>query len=308
MTGIIKKIDEGTFLKLYVRDGYVLDFTTNAFDVFTTNSIGVALCATYRLSKGKSLVAYLNKASDEDRTKLLSDLFVYYEENMEYEYNKDYKGDSWLQSSDNRYDEEYATLYKKCKTIMTHLDGASAVIQSTADDLKENFSSEYVSQHIDLMVSMEKTNPTEAIGKAKELIEICCKTILDELGIPWDKNDRVQQLSGRVLKELDLLPNSIKPSDPGAASIKAILGNFSFIPAEMANLRNPFGSGHGKSAAFVGLEERHARLAVRCSITFVDFVWNTYESKKRDKSIAFPYGKKVRTVPNEAGGRTVIIN
>ena len=64
MTGaVITKQEEGTFLMLFNRSGYVLNFSTNDFDVFTTNSIGEALCAKYGLSKGKSLIAYLNSAS-----------------------------------------------------------------------------------------------------------------------------------------------------------------------------------------------------------------------------------------------------
>ena len=71
----ITKQEEGTFLMLFNRSGYVLNFSTNDFDVFTTNSIGEALCAKYGFSKGKSLIAYLNSATDENRFKLLSDLF-----------------------------------------------------------------------------------------------------------------------------------------------------------------------------------------------------------------------------------------
>ena len=88
---------------LFNRSGYVLNFSTNDFDVFTTNSIGEALCAKYGLSKGKSLIAYLNSATGENRFKLLSDLFHYYEDNMEYEYNENYEDD--LGSSISRYDE-----------------------------------------------------------------------------------------------------------------------------------------------------------------------------------------------------------
>ena len=50
---------------------------------------------------------------------------------------------------------------------------------------------------------------------------------------------------------------------------------------KLAEIRNPFGNGHGKSASFKGLEERHAKLAVGSSITFVDFVWSTYENQKQ---------------------------
>lgn len=280
MGNIISKKDEGTFLMLFNRDGYVLNFTTNDFDVFTTNSVGIALCATYHMSKGKSLVAYLNRASDEDRTKLLSDLFEYYEAKMEYEFNENYDDGSWWGST-SRYNEQYAKLYKKCKAIINELNGVSSVVQNTAENLKEKFSSEYLSQQIDLMVSMQKSNPTDAIGKSKELIESCCKTILDELNIPWSKNDDVPQLSSKVLDALNLLPASVRPTDQGADSIKAVLGNLRAIPSKLAELRNPFGSGHGKSASYVGLEERHAKLAVACSIAFVDFVWSTYESVKK---------------------------
>ena len=306
MTNIISKKDEGVFLLLFNRGGYVLNFSTNEFDVFTTNSIGVALCTVYQMSKGKSLVAYLNKATDKDRTKLLTDLFSYYEENMEYEFNKDYKDDSWW-GSNSRYNEKYAKCYQQCKAIIYKLNGISAVVENTAEDLKGKFSSKYLTQQIDLMLSMQKTNPTEAIGKSKELIESCCKTILDEMGISWSANSDVPQLTNTVLKELNLLPDTVQSSDPGAASIKALLGNLRAIPSKLAELRNPYGSGHGKSASFVGLEERHAKLAVGCSITFVEFVWNTYESMKRDKSVSFLYGAKVRVVPNEAGENTLII-
>lgn len=49
------EIEKGLFLGLFNRGGYVLDFTTDAFDVFTKSSVGVALRSRYKLSKGKSL-------------------------------------------------------------------------------------------------------------------------------------------------------------------------------------------------------------------------------------------------------------
>ena len=278
---MMTKQEEGTFLMLFNRSGYVLNFSTNDFDVFTTNSIGEALCAKYGLSKGKSLNAYLNSASDENRLKLLSDLFHYYEDNMEYEYNKDYEDDFYWGSSISRYDERYARIYQKCKAIMDRMEGGSSVIAKTADNLKEKFSSEYMSKQIELMVSMQSTNPTNAIGMAKELIESCCKTILEDLGIAWSKTDDVPQLTNKTMDALNLLPASVQATDQGADAVKAVLGNLRAIPSKLAEIRNPFGSGHGKSASFQGLEERHAKLAVGSSITFVDFIWSTYENQKK---------------------------
>lgn len=278
---MMTKQEEGTFLMFFNRSGYVLNFSTNDFDVFTTNSIGEALCTKYGLSKGKSLNAYLNSASYENRLKLLSDLFHYYEDNMEYEYNKDYEDDLYWGSSISRYDERYARIYQKCKAIMDRMEGGSSVIAKTADSLKGKFSSEYMSQQIELMVSMQSTNPTNAIGMAKEFIESCCKTILEDLGIAWSRTDDVPQLTNKTMDALNLLPANVQETDQGADAVKAVLGNLRAIPSKLAEIRNPFGSGHGKSASFQGLEERHAKLAVGSSITFVDFIWSTYENQKK---------------------------
>jgi hypothetical protein len=152
-------------------------------------------------------------------------------------------------------------------------------LASTAADLKKKFSSEYLSAQIDLMLKMQSENPTEAIGKAKELIESCCKTILDENEIEWDKNWDVGQLTGETVKLLKLMPKDIPDTAPAATEMKAILGNLRVIATNLAALRNPYGSGHGKSAAYKGLEERHAKLAVGSSITLVSFLWDTHEKR-----------------------------
>lgn len=62
----ITNIEKGAFLSLFNRAGYVLNFSTDSFDVFTQNSIGLALCNHYGLSKGKSLTAYVNEASESE--------------------------------------------------------------------------------------------------------------------------------------------------------------------------------------------------------------------------------------------------
>lgn len=276
---IMTKQEEGVFLSLFNRDGYVLDFTNNSFDVFTQNSVGIAIQSRYRMSKGRSLVAYLNEAADDDRFKLISDLFSYYEENMTWEFTKDYSKNPWEYHPS--YDENYAAIYRKCKSIMDRINSGNAAILQAADELKDKFSSEYLSRQIELMVDMQTTNPTEAIGKAKELIESCCKTILDELGIEWSRKDDVPALTNKVMAALELLPANVNSTDQKDDSIKALLGNLRSIPTKLAEIRNLYGSGHGKSATYHGLEIRHAKLAVGSSITFVDFIWNTFEEQKK---------------------------
>ena len=69
---MLNGIEKGAFHKLFNRGGYVLDFSTNEFDVFTAESIGVPLCEKYKMSKGKSLLAYCEEATDEEIIKLFS--------------------------------------------------------------------------------------------------------------------------------------------------------------------------------------------------------------------------------------------
>lgn len=273
----LSKIEVGTFLKLFNRGGYVLDFSTNDFDVFTLGSIGVALCEKYKMSKGKSLTAYLNEASDGDVITLLKDLLAYYEENYEKEFSETTEDNDDEFFSYKTYSIEYARLYKKCREYMDRVLNISTPLAANAAELQQKFSSDYLAKQIELMLKMQTENPTDAIGKAKELIESCCKTILDNKGVKWDKNWDVGKLSSETLSLLSLTPKSIPDTDPVSENIKAVLGNLRGISTKLAEIRNPYGSGHGKSATFSGLETRHAKLAVGCSITFVTFLWDTYE-------------------------------
>lgn len=43
----------GLFISLFNRGGWVLDFTISTLDSFTMKSVGVQICARYKLSKGK---------------------------------------------------------------------------------------------------------------------------------------------------------------------------------------------------------------------------------------------------------------
>ncbi len=301
--GFLSKDEETMLLSLFIRDDKVLDFSNNDFSVFVINSTKDALPEKYGMSDRDKLMEYLKYASNEKSTKLLIDLFLYYEKHMEYEYNKNYDEDSiWITPS--KYNENYEKLFFTCKSIVENLNNEG--VNNNEKDLKTYFSSEYMQQQIDLMFSMQETNPTEAIGKSKELIESCCKTILEEMNIS-SKNDDINQLSKKVMSVLSLLPENVPSSQKGADIIKAILGNLRTIPLKLAELRNLYGSGHGKSDYYIGVEKRHAILAVNCSSTFVKFVWSTYETMKKEKRFPKTVHAQVQIIPNEAGGNTLII-
>lgn len=275
----ITNIEKGAFLSLFNRGGYVLNFSTDSFDVFTQNSVGLALCNHYGLSKGKSLTTYVNEANENDVIKLLSDLLEYYE--MYYQSEIDSTEDSYWGGSKK----EYQAHYKKCRAVIDRIKLNLTPFTNAGETLKERFSSAYVSTQIDIMLKMQNENPTEAIGKSKEFIESCCKTILEESQTAIDKDWNVSQLVKATLKLLEISTDNVNDSASESKLVKAILGNLHGIAGNIAELRNAYGSGHGKSASYKGLTVRHAKLAVGSSITLVNYLWDTYEWRKENGRI-----------------------
>ncbi len=137
----------------------------------------------------------------------------------------------------------------------------------------------YVAQQITRMEAAVEKDPGLAIGTAKELTETCLKTILADNGIEIEKNWDLPQLTKRVFKELKLTPDDI-PSDAKAADIiKRLLSNLATITNGLAELRNEYGTGHGKSAKSKGLQNRHAKLAVGAASTLAVFLIETHETR-----------------------------
>jgi len=155
-------------------------------------------------------------------------------------------------------------------------------ISKQMDDVKLSFNSDYVKVQIDLMQDSIEKAPHFAIGKAKELLDICCKTILDEQGIPYKNNLDLVQLMKTTCDSIGLNLNKPKDfiSDQDIAG--RVLGNLRSIVQGIAELRNRYGDGHGKNKNFQPLEKRYADLAVGSSVTAVNFMWNTYQKLKKD--------------------------
>ena len=154
---------------------------------------------------------------------------------------------------------------------------ADSVIETQATALAQVFNSEYIQKQIEQMQNSIDTNPTDAIGKAKELVESCCKTILEKSGVTIDSSWDVPRLTKETCSVLNLLPDNVDNSEQGAGTIRRILGNLSSLPQGLAELRNPYGTGHGRSSSFVALAPKHARLAVGAATSVCWFLWETYQ-------------------------------
>lgn len=142
------------------------------------------------------------------------------------------------------------------------------------------FDAEYVGKQIERMETAIHDDPSLAIGTAKELVETCCKTILEECHVEFSSNLDLAQLVKKTARELALTPEDIPDGAKAAKTIKRLLSNLASITQGMAELRNSYGTGHGKSASAKGLQPRHAKLAVGAASTLVVFLLETYNERK----------------------------
>lgn len=139
---------------------------------------------------------------------------------------------------------------------------------------------EYLRQQVNRMKNAVDDDPTLAIGTAKELIETCCRTILEERGETIQKkNPEVSELVKATTKCLALTPDDIPEEAKAAEQIRILLSSLGSITHQMAELRNAYGTGHGKGSKTKGLRPRHARLVVGAASTIVNFLFDTHKER-----------------------------
>ncbi len=262
-------VDKNYFLQLLNRSGYVAGFnSTDEFDTFTYNSIGIRLCDKYKLSKGKSLAKFMSEETDYTVLRLLRDLLKNYEVNCANELTP-------------CGDDTYKSLYAKCNDILANVE--LNVTEITVKKLKEVFSTPYMQQQIDAMLKAQTENPADAIGKAKDLFESCCKEILTECNVAFnEKNEKLTKLAHQVFETIELSKNNVNDNVVDVEEIRKLLGSLSQIVSSIDMLRNSYGTGHGKLPNFQGLSTRHAKLIVGSTITLVTYMWERHlELKNR---------------------------
>lgn len=153
-------------------------------------------------------------------------------------------------------------------------------IEKKGREIKKLLNADYVSQQINLMESSIEKSPHISIGLAKELIETSCKSIFDERKVKYDKNWELSKLMKETTKLLKLTPDNIPNQARAASSIKQILGSLSSVVQGIGEVRNEYGSGHGRDGKFKGLQPRHAKLAVGAASTLAIYLLETHELKK----------------------------
>lgn len=137
----------------------------------------------------------------------------------------------------------------------------------------------YLRQQVERIERSVESDPELAIGTSKELVETCCITILDDLGVTSDRSWNLAKLVKTTAAQLKVTPDDVAAEARGADSIRQVLGSLGGIVSGIAELRNHYGTGHGKGIGHGGLGPRHARLAVGAASTLAAFLFETYNNR-----------------------------
>lgn len=245
--------------------GYVLNFSDRTFGEFVHETVDIEIhsdeYAIHGSSKAKKLRAFWEVESDYLVGRLLNALIDY------------------AQDVAREPTEEAKKLAERALEIASRLLAGGPSL----DDLKQKAKSldaNHLAEQIRRMEDSVETDPSLAIGTAKELIETCCKTILSERGQEISGTPDIPTLTKATLKELNLVPEGVPNATRGADVIKRLLSNLSTIGHGLAELRGLYGTGHGQHGSTSGLTTRHAKLAVGAASTLAVFLFETHEQTK----------------------------
>jgi hypothetical protein len=136
-------------------------------------------------------------------------------------------------------------------------------------------SESYIIQKINRMEASIDSDPSLAIGTSKELIETMCITILKKRNIEVDKAWDAPKLLKETAKVLKLTPKEMPDATAAAQTIKSVLGSLFTVVHGICELRNNYGTGHGKEAKFKGLTSRQKGRGTGSNLSLVqhDSCW-----------------------------------
>lgn len=150
----------------------------------------------------------------------------------------------------------------------------------------EHFDGAALGEHLRRIEASVLDDPPLAIGSAKELVETVSKMVLVHYGLETDKKrEKLPQLVNRALDCLDLKADKIPKASKAAESSRKVLGSLAGITQGMAEIRNAFGTGHGRATASA-IKPRHAMLMVGAAATLTRFMMATYEERLREEAAA----------------------
>lgn len=253
-------------------------------DYFDNAAIDHKIVNKYSGQRKNLITGYYSTIDFNNLNHIQKLLHVY--ENILFDIESQLKGPEWLYSHESIQDFFDKLLMLLKRDGYQYSDGKIFAINntfvskqlSTLESVGQKFDYKHLLENIDRIQKSVDKDPSLAIGSAKELIETTCKTILKEAGKD-STNFEISKLIKETTKVLNLVPENIPDEAKGASYIKMILSNLGSVVNNIAELRNLYGSGHGKDGKWKGLTPRHAKLAVGAATTVTQFLFETYQEQ-----------------------------
>lgn len=253
----IDLIDQGVMAGFFNSGGYVLDFTTAGFDDFTMGSVGIPLCATYGLSKGKSLAEFVRVGEKELVIKLMQDLIRYYEAHY----------------AEQLLVEVEAFKLRKLKEVVGKYSSVLSGHVMTPAIKQVDYA--YIKEMAERANrDVENGEFDSAITKARTLLEeVFCK-VLEKRGVTPTDSGEIRNLYGQVKTLYKMHQNAEYDK-----RINGLLSGLEKILTAIAEMRNGASDSHGVGQRRLAIEKHHARLLVNSAQTMADFILAVSERK-----------------------------
>lgn len=168
---------------------------------------------------------------------------------------------TWLRKKNPR---EYEILFGHAESLIDELKYKA--IDNSFD----------LNQYIQRIKDNIDSDPELAVGSMKELLESVMKCVLQANEVPIERRQELQELLKQTQKVLKLDPSEFDNNQRGAELIKRILSNLGQVVQGVGELRNLYGTGHGRTRSS-GITPRHARLVVNSGASLAVFLIETFE-------------------------------
>ena len=247
--------------KLFIVDGYVLDFSNNSFQNFVLESVDEDIYdekySEFGDSKGNRLRGFWKNASIDKIIQLSLDLLDYWE-------NITNEGDG----SDLKSYEICKSYFEKLITKKNDFVGVSFENRLNEDILSHKFIKEQIDKS---HKKIKDDDYSGAITNSRALIEQVLKELSNKLDMKIDAKGNLPKLYKEVSKKLnfEIKENSLE-------SVKKIVSGLITIIDGISTLRNEASDAHGRE---INPSKHTGVLAVNISFTICQFLLDSYKDK-----------------------------
>jgi hypothetical protein len=167
--------------------------------------------------------------------------------------------------------------------VYSEILGLDLPAEKTIKDAEEASRGFDVGAHISRIYEALEDDPALAVGSTKELLESVMKTVLGLHGTEVGADD-MPKLLKNAQAALGIDAKDVDPTVPGAESFRRLLGSLAQIVVSVNELRNLYGTGHGKSKA-AGLDPAAARLIAAAGTALAAYLMERYNELKEGQSV-----------------------